>query len=300
MSDPRTTPFNGRVAHVSLKGHLEAERFVTGKTVQVSLGVAALYRDPGGAMDRELLFGEGFCVLDYAKSDDAAYVYGFALRDGYCGYLHGGAIVEPQTPTHVVTVRETYAKATPDLKVADVLTPLFFGALVTSEGVDGAWSRTRRRTSAIDPDAWSHAYLPTAHLRPINAPETDPVDVARRFLGTPYLWGGNSGRGIDRSGLVQAAMHACGWMCPGDSDLQEAMAGRDLVESDPFEPGDLIFWNGHVAMATGTDTMIHANAHHMMVVEEPIAPAIARIAATETGKVTRRLRPERRPWVAPV
>jgi len=44
--------------------------------------------------------------------------------------------------------------------------------------------------------------------------------------------------------------------------------------------------------------MIHANAHHMATVEEPIAPAISRIAATDTGPVTTRLRPDRRPWTS--
>ena len=109
------------------------------------------------------------------------------------------------------------------------------------------------------------------------------------------MWAGNSGFGIDCSGLVQVAMGAGGLACAPDSDLQAAMPGEHLVEDAVLEPGDLIFWKGHVAMATGPEMMIHANAHHMMVVEEEIGSAIARIAATDTGPVTLRLRPERRP-----
>ena len=43
--------------------------------------------------------------------------------------------------------------------------------------------------------------------------------------------------------------------------------------------GDLLFWKGHVAIARDPETLIHANAHHMMVAIEPPMEAIARINA---------------------
>ena len=43
--------------------------------------------------------------------------------------------------------------------------------------------------------------------------------------------------------------------------------------------GDLIFWKGHVAIARDPETIIHANAHHMMVAVEPATDAVARIKA---------------------
>ncbi|NNJ67984.1 MAG: hypothetical protein HKP54_08075, partial [Boseongicola sp.] len=51
----------------------------------------------------------------------------------------------------------------------------------------------------------------------------------------------------------------------------------------------------HVAISTGESTLVHANAHHMAVVEEPVEEAVSRIAASDTGPVTLRLRPD---WVA--
>lgn len=298
MSDPRTTPFNGRVAHVSLKGKVDAKRFVEGESYEISIAIGNLCRTPTGPVDRQLLCGERFRVLDWPDDMLNGWAYGYAERDGYCGYMHVQFLHPATEPTHIVAARETYRKETPDLKTTERTFPLYLGSRVTVQKTAGSWAEIGLRLGGRDSDGMFYFHVPMTHLRPLDQPECDPVGVARRFLGTPYLWGGNSGRGIDCSGLVQAAMIACGWACPGDSDLQAVMPGKHLAESAALEPGDLIFWKGHVAIATGMERMIHANAHHMMVVEEPIDIGIARIAASGTGPVTLRLRPDRRPLPA--
>jgi cell wall-associated NlpC family hydrolase len=123
-------------------------------------------------------------------------------------------------------------------------------------------------------------YVPARHLVPVDAREPDFVAVAERFVGVPYLWGGKTSLGIDCSGLVQVALTAAGVACPRDSDMQE----RALGEAIPFDGaslrrGDLVFWNGHVAIVRDADTLVHANAFHMAVAIEPIAEAVGRIAS---------------------
>ena len=51
------------------------------------------------------------------------------------------------------------------------------------------------------------------------------------------------------------------------------------TETAPGRPGDLMFWNGHVAIVRDRDTLIHANAFHMAVAIEPIGQAVRRIRA---------------------
>jgi cell wall-associated NlpC family hydrolase len=123
-------------------------------------------------------------------------------------------------------------------------------------------------------------YVPARHLAPVDTHAPDFVAVAERFVGVPYLWGGKTGLGIDCSGLVQVALTADGIACPRDSDMQERALG-EAVEADVarLRSGDLIFWKGHVAIARDADTLVHANAFHMAVAIEPIAAAVARIAA---------------------
>jgi cell wall-associated NlpC family hydrolase len=64
--------------------------------------------------------------------------------------------------------------------------------------------------------------------------------------------------------------------CPRDTYMQEAHFKHDVALTE-LRRGDLIFWKGHVAIARDPQSIIHANAHHMMVAVEPVSGAIDRI-----------------------
>ena len=123
-------------------------------------------------------------------------------------------------------------------------------------------------------------YVFAGHCRPLAETEPDVAATAERLVGTPYLWGGRSGLGVDCSGLVQLALRMTGRNAPRDTDMQAASIG------EPFEPGpglaglrrgDLVFWKGHVAIMTGDRDMIHASGHTMTVAREGLAEAVERI-----------------------
>lgn len=266
--DRRTTPFSGRVAATRLRDAVDAEVYADGEPMQVR-GNPFLLDRPEGARDRQMLTGDGFVCLDRRDG----WAYGIAGKDGYCGWIPEEALVAEVAPTHRVKARTSWVY--PDAAVREP--PLFdthFGAPVRVLDAQGAWCRVL--SGGVE------GYLPAAHLRPIDEREADPVAVLRLFLGTPYLWAGNTGFGIDCSGLVQAALLACGHACPGDSDLQEQALGAPLPEREPGRAGDLWFWRGHVAMQADDTTLIHATGHAMAVIAEPLETALARIAAAGT------------------
>jgi cell wall-associated NlpC family hydrolase len=119
-------------------------------------------------------------------------------------------------------------------------------------------------------------------LQPVEEKAKDFVRLAERLVGTPYLWGGRSGLGIDCSALVQISMQGAGMPCPRDTDMQEAEIGEPLTDLklEKLERGDLIFWRGHVGIMQSAEWMIHASGHQMEVVVEPIRRAVERIAET--------------------
>jgi cell wall-associated NlpC family hydrolase len=273
VTDRRLTPANGRVAALRLRGQVQADRFVPGEPRRVAVPVADLDGSPGGTRNRQLLWGEAVTV--YEVQDGFAFVE--AARDGYVGYVAAVSLAEPRTPTHRVAVPATHLYRDDDMKSPD-LSHLSFGALVTVEAEGRRFWET------------PEGYIPKPHLRPLDRAFTDPAAVAQLHFGVPYLWGGNSVLGIDCSGLVQAALLACGTECPGDSDLQRSL-GAEIPDGEPLRRGDLLFWKGHVAMAVDPETLIHANAHHMAVAYEGITQATLRIRAQGEGEVLARRRP---------
>jgi cell wall-associated NlpC family hydrolase len=223
---------------------------------------------PDSSLDTQALKGERVTVYETTPE---GWCRGMLEADGYAGWLPANALAAPgPAATHKVAVPRTLVFPGPSIK----LPPL--------EGLSLGCRLAIARFEEPFAVLHSGGYVPARHLAPLDAFAPDLVAVAEQFLHVPYLWGGKTSLGLDCSGLVQIALTACGVRCPRDSAIQEQALGAPLAftsDLSDLRRGDLLFWQGHVAIVRDRDSLIHANAFHMAVAIEPIGEAFARIAA---------------------
>lgn len=258
--DPRLNAFRPDLADARLEGQVEATRFVTGQPARVGRGVLDLRRAPAAdaALDTELLFGEALLVFE--RSDGWAWVQN--LSDGYVGYCEASALIDGEaTATHQVAALRTFRFSAADIK-SPPLDQLTLGSAL--HAVD-------EHDRFLELADGGFVYAP--HAEPFGVVHRDWVGTAERFLQVPYLWGGRSALGLDCSALVQTALRLAGRVCLRDTYQQRGSdtTGALLEADEPLRRGDLLFSPGHVAIATGAETLVHANAWHLAVAHEPLA-----------------------------
>ena len=274
--DPRLNAFRPDLADERLAGKVEAHRFVAGWRAQVARAVIAMRSRPEGmaGLVNEALYGERLRVFEIAQG----WAWMQLERDGYVGYVPADTLaLDIVEPAHRIQAIGTFVYPAADIKAPPMM-HLSLGAEVLVTGGDETFLRLS-----------SGGFVVARHVAPRTRTALDFVEVAERFIGVPYLWGGRTRIGLDCSGLVQLALEAAGHASPRDSDMQQAALGKpvaipaDLVSEsadnlDSLERGDLVFWPGHVGIMVDGVLLLHANAHHMAVVIEPLVSASGRIA----------------------
>jgi cell wall-associated NlpC family hydrolase len=272
--DSRLHAFREDLADSRLAGRVTAARFAEGRLMQVAEPLLTLHKSPSSdAMQlTQALMGERLRVFD--EQEGWAWVQ--LAADSYVGYVSANALTPALTEaTHRVAVPATFLYPAANLKTQPAI-PVTLNARLSVAGTEGKFLKTA-----------DGLFVYADHVAPMEAFADDFVSVAERFRHVPYYWGGKSVQGLDCSGLVQLALEACGVACPRDSDMQEQGLGVALQinDLDGLRRGDLVFWNGHVGIMTDSETLLHANGHHMMVVAEPLREAVDRIAR-QYGQIT--------------
>lgn len=272
--DGRVHATRGDLADVSLAGVLFSAHYARAIKLTCVAAGAPLLSAPGATAQAvsELLRGDIFHALDFTTD----WAWGFCGHDGYVGYVRREALDALEEATHRIT-----APCAPLFSAADIKAPVvdyWPRSAVFAGEEDGAFIVT------------GEGFIHSRHAKTIGEKETDWTAVAERYLGQPYIWGGRGHRGVDCSGLVQVALEQCGISAPRDTDLQREGIGSPLPGDVPLRRGDFVFFPGHVGIMTDGDRLLHANAHWMAVVVEPLADVVARLQAEHADPIISRRR----------
>ena len=92
--------------------------------------------------------------------------------------------------------------------------------------------------------------------KPVGRPRV--VEIALRYLGTPYRWAGASPSGFDCSGFVMYVYGRIGIGLPHSSWMLWGV-GKPVARKD-LRPGDIVFFNGrsHVGIYIGQGRFVHS------------------------------------------
>lgn len=265
--DPRVNAFRPDLADISLSNAVKADRYVEPVMRQSLMGITPLLAKPEKTARQisQIRYGE---FLDVLEEREDGYIWVQNRLDRYVGYLPPLHVLSEQIAdlTTRINVLRTFLYPEPDMK-SPPMDELTLGSFVTVEGQEKDFFELAGGGYVFA----RHVSLAEEALTP------DYVFTAGRMLGTPYLWGGRTPRGLDCSGLVQLVLEMAGVDCPRDSDQQKEAFAKPLPRhwrDMGWKRGDLVFFPGHVGIMTGPDHIIHASGHHMQVIAEPLTDTV--------------------------
>jgi cell wall-associated NlpC family hydrolase len=102
------------------------------------------------------------------------------------------------------------------------------------------------------------ADLGTPEIATASRTGSEIVQIARRYVGARYRWGGAGPSGFDCSGLVRYVYAQVGVELPHNAARQYALGSR--VEREDLQPGDIVFFDRlrHNGIYIGAGRFIHA------------------------------------------
>jgi hypothetical protein len=278
--DPRDKAWREDLADIALADRVAVPSYVVPLEHQALVQVPLLSVDRHDATPvSELLPGERFAVLDTGHG----FAWGFSVADHYVGHVRLDALALPATDGEdgLIGPDDALLFRSPAIK-AEVAGTLPLGARVR-------WADHDDRFVHLVGGPHAGCFLHRRHLLPHGGDRLlDWVDIALRFVGAPYRWGGRSRAGIDCSGVIQLARQIAGHPCRRDSDMQFADLDTDVAPGQGRR-GDIAWWPGHIGVLLDATTVLHANAHWMACRIEPLADVNAR-AATAGGPAEPRIR----------
>jgi SH3-like domain-containing protein len=216
----------------------------------------------------QTLLGNIVSILD--KRDDYLLVQNW---DGYIGWISKHEIVQGDAElarewhqSEKVMMRENYGliyrQPADTSQIVSDLVPCIFLRKVNQNADYTEVELPDRQKGYVK----ASQFIDEVKYRKLKISHKNLIKQAQKFLGIPYLWGGNSSKGFDCSGFVQTVFRLFNFELPRDSGPM-SREGKNIPLSEKFQEyaaGDLLFFGktaqriNHVAIYMGEGLYIHS------------------------------------------
>lgn len=250
---------------------LPAQQTVPNSDLVVANPVINMYKSPTAESEvtSQVLYGTG--VLSLEKQGTWLKIQ---TADGYTGWItsadvkaQNGSLYAPDSNSVRVTGISVNVYREPDVTQHAPILHLPWEARleVASSTTDDTprWLKVRLVNGET---GWVQRGDVGPPADPLSIP--DMLQLAHRFLGTTYTWGGVSSFGFDCSGFTQMLVQQRGIEMPRDAGLQANWTGVIAVDRKDLQPGDLLFFGAslskitHTGMYLGNGEFIHDTTHN--------------------------------------
>ena len=216
----------------------------------------------------QILYGEKFRILS-KKKDWIKIKTNF---DNYVGYIKKDKYNQNFKPQYKIYKLRSKIFKKKDNKFLPTNSFLFFASGISV-----------KTHSKIFLEFEKNKWIKKNDVKKINHYEKDFVKILKLFLGSRYLWGGKTSKGIDCSALIQIYFYYNRIFFPRDTKDQIKFCKKKI--SKKINKGDIIFWKGHVGICTNKSNFIHAYGPKKKVIIMLTNNAINRIKKTAGLKV---------------
>ena len=236
----------------------------------LKLPVVNIYLKPSinSEVTSQILYGEKFKILSKKKG----WVKIKTSFDNYQGYIKNDKFNQNFRPTHKICKLKS--------KIFKQINNKF---LPTNDFLCFASSVLMRNAKNNYIEFEKNKWIKKKDLQKINHYEKNYIKILKLFLGSKYLWGGKTYRGIDCSALIQIYFYYNRIFFPRDSRDQMSFCKKRLKKK--VNKGDIIFWKGHVGMCLSQKSFIHAYGPKKKVLIMPINFTIKKIEKTANLRV---------------
>ncbi len=227
--------------------------------------VANIYEKPSAkvAVSSQILYGERFKII----SKKRGWLKIKTNFDNYVGFIKERKFDQNLKLTHKIYKLKTRIFKKKKGKFLSTNNFLYFASSISIKNQN-------KNFVEFEKNKW----IKKNNLQKINHYEKDFIKILKLFLGSKYLWGGKTSKGIDCSALIQIYFYYNRIFFPRDSKDQIKFCKSKLNKK--ISKGDIIFWNGHVGMCLDHSKFIHAYGPRKKVLIMPTNYTIKLIEKT--------------------